>query len=247
MNELSTPSNRRSPAVLITLAGTSLHCGRRRRPRTLVLRKLRTLAANAGALLWLTIATAVFSSAQETEPPPVQADVTAETHDELRALRDRMFAAYEARDMNTLLNDVADDVVITWQNGERNLGHEEFLAFYDRMVNGDNPVVKDMSSQFDVDDLSLLYGDDTAVAYGTLRDTFALTDGSEFTLDSKWTATVVNENDAWKVASFHVSSNIFDNPILGFAQSWLAKAAIGGGIIGLVIGLILGRATKRAS
>jgi uncharacterized protein (TIGR02246 family) len=169
----------------------------------------------------------------------------AAIHEQLRALRERMFAAYEKRDMDALLADVAPDVVITWQNADRNNGHEEFREFYNRMMKGESSVVKDVSTSFEVDDTSRLYGNDTAIARGTQVDTFLLTDGSNFTLNSKWTATVIKENDAWKVASFHVSANIFDNPILDVAKGWLMKAGIAGGLAGLVIGLLIGRATRR--
>ena len=112
-------------------------------------------------------------------------------------------------------------------------------------MKGETSVVKDVSTSFEVDDTSLLYGNDMAVARGTQADKFVLTDGSSFTLNSKWTATVIKENDAWKVASFHVSANIFDNPILDVAKGWLMKAGIGGGLVGLIIGLLIGRATRR--
>jgi ketosteroid isomerase-like protein len=168
-----------------------------------------------------------------------------EIHEQLRALRERMFSAYKERDMDALLTDVASDVVITWQNADRNRGHDEFRQFYDRMMNGENGVVKDISSTFEVDDLSLLYGSNTAVACGTLSDEFTLNDGSHFSLNSKWTSTIVRQDEQWKVASFHVSANIFDNPILDVATGWLLKASLGGGLLGLVIGLLIGRATKR--
>lgn len=203
-------------------------------------------------LIWM-IATGVSTGQDESSPPAVitseggNPDQTVQEaiHTELRALRERMFDAYEKRDMDSLLKDVAPEVVITWQNMDRNVGHEEFREFYDRMMNSDNGVVKNISSKFEVDGASFLYGDDTAVARGTQADTFTLNDGSHFTLNSKWTATVVRQNDAWKVASFHVSSNIFDNPILDVAKGWLMKAGIAGGLIGTFIGLLIGRATRR--
>ena len=167
----------------------------------------------------------------------------------LRALRDRLIAAYEKRDMDALLQELVDDVVITWQNSERNEGHQEFREFYDRMMNGDSRVVKDISSTVEVDADSVLYEDDTAVARGTVSDKFSLADGSEFTLNSKWTATVVKKDDRWKVASFHVSANIFDNPILDTAKAYLGSAAligsVVGGLVGLLLGWILGRMFRR--
>lgn len=203
-------------------------------------------------LIWM-IATGVSAGQDVTSPPATstayegQPDQSAQEaiHTELRALRERMFDAYEKRDMDALLKDVAPDVVITWQNMDRNVGHEEFREFYDRMMNSDNGVVKNISSEFEVDGVSFLYGNNTAVARGTQADTFTLNDGSHFTLNSKWTATVVRQENGWKVASFHVSSNIFDNPILDVAKGWLLKAGLAGGLIGMFIGLLIGRATRR--
>ena len=161
-------------------------------------------------------------------------------HDALRELRNRLISAYEKRDMEAMLQEVTDDVVITWQNGERNEGHQEFRVFFDRMMNGDSRVVNDISSTVEVDAESVLYGDETAVARGTLTDEFSLTDGSEFTLNSKWSATVVKEDAQWKVASFHVSANIFDNPLLDTAKAYLGSAAIIGGVVGGLVGLVFG-------
>lgn len=199
------------------------------------------------------VATGTSTAQDDVQVPPVDAsgastpDAAAQEaiHEQLRALRERMFSAYEKRDMDALLTDVVPEVVITWQNADRNKGHDEFREFYDRMMNGENAVVKDISSTFEVDDLSLLYGNDTAIAHGTQADKFALNDGSEFTLNSKWTATVIKRDDGWKVASFHVSANIFDNPLLDVATGWLMKAGIAGGIAGLTIGLLIGRAFRR--
>ena len=180
---------------------------------------------------------------------PVASPDDEQIHAALRALRDRLIVAYEKRDMDALLQELVDDVVITWQNSERNEGHQEFREFYDRMMNGDSRVVKDISSTVEVDADSVLYEDDTAVARGTLSDKFSLADGSEFTLNSKWTATVVKKDDQWKVASFHVSANIFDNPMLDTAKAYLGSAAlIGsvlGGLVGLLLGWILGRMFRR--
>ena len=198
----------------------------------------------AACLIWV-----VFSGSAFAQDVPASRTEDSEAvdaiHAQLRVVRERMFSAYEKRDMDALLEHVEPDVVITWQNADRNEGHQQFREFYDRMMNGENGIVKDISSTFEVDDLSVLYGDNTAVARGTLADEFALNDGSNFTLNSKWTATLVKTDEAWRVASFHVSANIFDNPILDVAKGWLMKAGIAGGVVGLILGLLIGRASKR--
>lgn len=166
-------------------------------------------------------------------------------HDELRKLRDDAFAAYEARDIDGLLQHVHPEVIATWQNGLRARGHAEVRKFIDDMLNGDQPVVKDVKSTLTVDGLSVLHGDTTAVACGDILDEFALTSGSTFALNSKWTASLVKTDSRWQVASFHVSSNIFDNPILGMAQTWLISVASIVGTISLIVGLIAGRMLLR--
>ena len=197
---------------------------------------------NRTLLLVLMFFVAAGASAQE--PALNEAD-TQQIHHELRELRQAMLDAYESRDVDGIVKHVEEDVVITWQNGDRNLSHEEFLAFYNEMLNGDARIVKEMSSDFVVDGDSLIHSDDTAVAYGTCTDHFELTNGSEFDLTSKWTATVVKKEQGWKIASFHMSANIFENPILSYAQSWLIKAGVIGGLVGAVLGFVLAFLLRR--
>ena len=42
--------------------------------------------------------------------------------------------------------------------------------------------------------------------------------GMEFDLENRWTATLVKDDGQWKIAAYHVSSNIADNPILTLAK-----------------------------
>lgn len=188
------------------------------------------------------------SSQEVSDSISVESETDVRIHDELRALRERMFAAYNQRDLDALLEDCTEDIVITWQNGERNLGHEEFRAFYNKMMNGDNAIVKDIATTFEVDGSSLLYGEKTAVARGTVNDRFTLANGSEFLLNSNWTATVVQQDNSWKVASFHVSASIFDNPILDKATNSLFLIGSLGALCGVVVGVLGMRLLcKRAS
>ncbi len=160
-------------------------------------------------------------------------------HTELQALRDVMVEAYESRNLDGLIENLGPDIVITWQNAERNRGPDEFRAFYDRMMEGGGSIVVDIQSQFEVDGEADLYGDSFAVASGTLDDTFKLRDGQEFTLNSKWTASLSKTDGAWKVVSFHVSPSVFDNAILDVARSWLVTIAFIAGFAGFVLGALV--------
>ncbi len=168
-------------------------------------------------------------------------------HAELRQLRDSVFQAYEARDIDALLKHVQDDVIVTWQNAEQNHGKAELRSFYDRMMQGDAPIVTDVKSELVVHQLATLYEPNTAIACGTLKDQFKLRSGLSFNLDSQWSATLVKENDQWKIASFHVSSNMFDNPLLSAAQNsfWVSGGVAG--VVGLILGILLGRQRRSVS
>ena len=161
-------------------------------------------------------------------------------HAELRELRDRIFASYEARDLDALLKDVHPEVIATWQNGFRARGHNDIRTFYKEMLGGDKPIVRDVKSKLTVDGLSVLHGDQTAVACGNLVDQFDLTSGSKLDMESKWTATVVKQEGRWLVASFHVSVSVFDNPVMSAMQSWLTKCIYGAAVIAAIVGGVIG-------
>ncbi len=161
-------------------------------------------------------------------------------HAELSQLRERVFAAYESRDLDALLQDVHPEVIATWQNGFRARGHNAVRSFYDEMLNGDQRVVRDVKSKLTVDGLSVLHGERTAVACGNLADQFELMNGTKLDLQSKWTATLVKQDDQWMIASFHVSSSVFDNPILAAVKAWLTTCIVITAIVASIVGGIFG-------
>ena len=158
---------------------------------------------------------------------------------ELVELRDRVVKAYESRDLDTLIADLGPNVIITWQNADRNRGPDEFRAFYKKMMEGDSALVTDVQTTFEIDGSAELYGSQSAIACGSIKDNFKLRDGKDFTLDSKWTATLVKFDDDWKVVSYHVSANVFDNPILTVAKTYLMTFAVVGAILGFVLGCLV--------
>jgi uncharacterized protein (TIGR02246 family) len=168
-----------------------------------------------------------------------------DAYKELLVLREKIFAAYEARNVNDVLELVHADVVATWQNGFRARGREEVRKFFEDMLTGEKRIVRDVKSKLTVDGVSVLHGDNTAVACGNIADKFELTSGTTLELDSKWTATLVKRDSEWSIASFHVSTNVFENPVLTTARSWMTNlaiiAAVGTGVIGLGIGYFFAR------
>jgi ketosteroid isomerase-like protein len=167
------------------------------------------------------------SSAQNEDP----------VHNELRKVRNEMMEAFKARDIERLLSHLHPNAVVTWQNAEVSHGRDGVKQYYQKMMVGEDSRVKSVTADLAVDDLSILYGDDTAIAYGTLSENFVLRSGLSFDLGNRWTATLVRGDGEWLVAAFHVSTNMFEN---GLQDRLLQWNTIKSGGIALVIGALLG-------
>lgn len=170
-----------------------------------------------------------------TEPVPPEHPA----HEQLRALRNELVDAFDKSDLDRLLRHVTDDAVITWQNAEVSRGHTGIRDYYDRMMVGPNRVVDRATAQAEVDELTRLYGSDkdSGLAFGRLEQDFQLTNGMSFHLSNRWTAHVVNDGGQWKISAFHVSANLFDNPVL---HAVLRRTAFWTAGIALPAGFLLG-------
>jgi ketosteroid isomerase-like protein len=175
-------------------------------------------------------------SAQQQEDP---------AHAQLRAMRDSVVDAMNKKDVARVLEHLHPDVVVTWQNGEVSRKPDGVKAYIARMLDGPNSIVESLSVAPVVDELTIMYGGDTGVAFGGSSDTFRLRSGESFELNSRWTTTVVYDGGAWKIAAFHVSANLFDNPLLAAAQRWAVIAAVVSLVAGLAGGFLLSRIGRR--
>lgn len=156
-------------------------------------------------------------------------------HEELRSLRTEIITAITQGDIATVLQHVHPDVVITWQNAEVCRGQQGLEEFFDRM--GKNSF-KGYKVPPTPDELTLLYGGDTGVAFGQTVADYRLL-GKNYEIKSRWTATLVKENGKWLLAAYHISMNTLDNPLLTAAKRSVAIAAAAALIVGLVIGFFL--------
>ncbi len=157
-------------------------------------------------------------------------------HEELRALRRELTQAINGNDLEKLLALLDDDVVVTFMNAEVAHTPKEVKAYYDRMMKGDHRIVDSFTTDPTVDELTHLYGD-TGVAFGNSKDHFKLVDGRNFQIETRWTAALVKKQGKWKLAAFHASANIFDNPVLYIAAK---RAAMWAGGIAALVALIIG-------
>jgi ketosteroid isomerase-like protein len=187
----------------------------------------------------LSLASLVFLSTIAGQIAAAQVAGEDPSHQELRALRDDLVDAVSKQDMPRLLSHLHPNVVVTWQNAEVSRGHDGVRAYLTRMMSGDQRIVDRFTTKVDVDELTILYGGDTGIAFGRSQDQFELHNGPTFELASRWTATLVKEGGAWKIAAFHASTNLFDNPVLRMLRQSIVWTTVTAGVAGLAIGVAI--------
>jgi ketosteroid isomerase-like protein len=179
--------------------------------------------------------------------PPAQAPASDEaTHDELRALRDGLLDAMSKGDIERELSYFHPNAAVTWHNAEVSRGRDGIRKYLDRMLNGPDKAVESFKADVEVDELTILYGGDTGISFGSAVEHFKMTSGRTFDLPARWSATLVKDGDKWLIASLHASDNLFDNPLLNMARRaawWAGGIAL---LVGLGLGFVLGRRRRTA-
>lgn len=196
-------------------------------------------------VLGLALCLSTTSARAQTAAPAAPAEDVERTHNELRALRDGVIKATNDGNVDALLEFLHPNVVVTWQNAEVSRGRNGVREYLTRMTSGSAKVVRRFQTSPTVDELTILYGGDTGIAFGSSNDRFELSEGMNFDLTGRWSATLVKEGGRWMIASFHASSNLFDNPVLNLATRSAMWTGVGGLVIGGLIALVASALMRR--
>ncbi len=184
--------------------------------------------------MWLVCAQAVAFA--QTNGVPAAVDPS----EAITRLRDGLIDSFNKGDVDRLLTHLDTNVVVTWQNAEVSLGREGVREYYNRMMKGDRPVVREVSAKPEISGRHV-YGD-WAVSWGKMNDVFRLTEGSDFALDSSFTATIARRGEVWQVTAFHASVDAFENPVLTTAMKKVGRMV---GLVATLAGVVLGLALAK--
>lgn len=170
--------------------------------------------------------------------PAAAAQPAAEdpAHNALRALRDGLLDALNQGDIERELTYLHPNVVVTWHDATVSRGRDGVGAYLRRMLEGPEKKVARYGADVNVDELTILYGGDTGISFGSAVEHFEMTGGRTIDLPARWSATLVKDGGQWQIASLHCSDDLFDNPLLSAAR----KVAYGAGGVGLLVGLVAG-------
>lgn len=158
-------------------------------------------------------------------------------HEELRTLRAEMITAITQGDIDTVLQHVHPNVVVTWQNAEVCRGRQGLKDFFERMG---KKSFKGYKVPPTPDELTILYGGDTGISFGETVGEYKLL-GKSYEIKSRWTATLVKENGKWLLAGYHISMNSLDNPLLTATKKSIPVVAGVALLLGFIIGRLLAR------
>jgi hypothetical protein len=191
-------------------------------------------------LLTLPVLLAVLAAVNAQINPPVAKPAEDPAHQELRILRTNIIDAITKGDVEGVLPHLHTNVVITWQNNEVCRGHQGVREFFHRMGKQAFRAYKIPPTP---DELTILHGAETGIVFGNSVGQYHLFE-REYEFHNRWTATVVKENGRWQLASYHVSLNALNNPLLNTAKNTLFIVAGISALIGLLLGIVIGRSTK---
>ena len=155
-----------------------------------------------------------------------ETDPHAEDRQQMRAILADLEKALNAHDFDQAVRHLDENAVITYYNAEVTQGHEEGRKYFNRMLKDAAAVVKEYSLTGEVSAPAVFHGN-TAVAYGTTEEYFKLTEGLKFVLHGRWTTTLQKKDAGWKIIALHLSTNLFDNPLLNNAKRlyWIIGGA----------------------
>lgn len=127
---------------------------------------------------------------------------------------------------------------------------EDIQAYFDEILRKPDAILKRITIEPEVDELTEIYEGTFGVARGANKEVYELNDGRVFEMTARWTATVVKDSDQWKLLAIHAGANILDNPILSGVEQltkvYGAVGAAGGVVVGGLLGFFFGRRRKPA-
>ncbi len=198
-----------------------------------------------GFLLALNAA-AVRAQEAATQDAALQEAVNTKAIDaELDKFRDDLFHAFNTGDYPAMLEKYCHkDIIATWQDGTTSEGHAGVIAEFEKL----KQFIDKMTVDATTDKRLILNDGNLVISSGEMKDHYVLGRGPSVNLNSRWSATLIKDNDRWLLASFSASTNAFDNEVVSLyltSQKYTVSAAAG--LIGIGLGLVLSRVMNRRS
>jgi len=170
-------------------------------------------------------------------------------HQELRSVLNGIEDAINEQKYDELSQFFHKDLRVTTINQEVISSPDEIGKYFHRWF-GPEGYLKTLEIKLQSDALTEFYGNKTfGIVRGYGDERYILADGRSFDMKTRWTATVIKENEGkWSILSLHIGTNFLDNPVLHVAEKSAIYLAGAGVFVGLFLGFLIGILwRKRAS
>lgn len=188
----------------------------------------------------------LFATAALLWPLPMPAQDVLHQHDrqELLGILSAVEKAINSQDVEGILAQMRPDCTVIWWNAEISHGHDEIRAYYRRMVKEPGRIINKYTTQAKLGEHARFVGAgaDVALAEGSMEDEFFPVIRGPFKLNSRWSATAAKSAEGvWKIASLHLSANVFTNSLISELTRLLWYAGAAGLVVGGLVGWFVGR------
>jgi ketosteroid isomerase-like protein len=172
-----------------------------------------------------------------------QTDIHQEDRQALLKILSAVEGAINAQDIEGIIAQMSPDCTVIWWNAEVSRGPEEIRAYYRKMVKDDGRLITKYTTTAKLGAHARFVGTsgDVALADGSMQDVFYPVIRGTFELDSRWSATAAKYNGQWKIASLHLSSNVFTNTLIAELTRMMWYVGAGCLVAGGLAGFFLGR------
>ncbi len=162
---------------------------------------------------------------------------TKEDHQQLRTLMSSLRDAVNTQDFDGLKPHLHSPFAATMITQDVVTTPEDLKAYFEKWMTGDKAFIKKMKITPEADELTAIYDGKFGVVYGSNKEEYELATGNNYSIDSRWTATVIKDQGQWKLLAIHSGVNFVDNPVLHAVADETTRFGIGGVILGFALGL----------
>ena len=155
-------------------------------------------------------------------------------HDVLRRMLKIGTEALNTGNIDAFKGILNEPFFITTSNQKTFTDLNGFKSYYNDLFSGPNAPLKSLSLDPKAEIKTAFITENVGLCYGTSNDTFVFKNGKSKKMLTKWTATVVKNNNDWKLANLHLAIDAFDNPMLKSLQGIIYLASGISFFVGLI-------------
>ena len=152
---------------------------------------------------------------------------TEADHEQLREMLVLVTEAINSGEPTQLDQYLHKDFAVTLMTQEVMTQQKPIKHYFDKWFNKEGSLIKSMMTDPEASIRTNIYDGKFGMVYGTTVDTYGLKDGREFSFNAGWTATLIKEENEWKLLALHVGVNPINNPLINGYRSWMGLGGVG--------------------